>query len=38
MYGDLEARIKLPNTANGLWPAFWMHGQQCRRDRLARLR
>ena len=25
-YGDLEARIKLPNTANGLWPAFWMMG------------
>ena len=26
LYGDLEARIKLPNTANGLWPAFWMMG------------
>jgi hypothetical protein len=26
MYGDLEARIKLPNTANGLWPAFWLMG------------
>ena len=26
MYGDLEAKIKLPNTANGLWPAFWMMG------------
>jgi beta-glucanase (GH16 family) len=25
-YGDLEARIKLPNTADGLWPAFWMMG------------
>jgi beta-glucanase (GH16 family) len=25
-YGTLEARIKLPNTANGLWPAFWMMG------------
>ena len=25
-YGDLEARIKLPDTANGLWPAFWMMG------------
>jgi len=25
-YGSLEARIKLPNTANGLWPAFWMLG------------
>ncbi len=26
MYGDLEARIKLPDTANGLWPAFWLMG------------
>jgi beta-glucanase (GH16 family) len=26
MYGNLEARIKLPDTANGLWPAFWMMG------------
>jgi beta-glucanase (GH16 family) len=25
-YGTLEARIKMPNTANGLWPAFWMLG------------
>ena len=25
-YGSLEARIKLPNTENGLWPAFWMLG------------
>jgi len=25
-YGTLEARIKMPNTANGLWPAFWMMG------------
>ena len=25
-YGSLEARIKLPDTANGLWPAFWMLG------------
>lgn len=25
-YGKLEARIKLPNTANGLWPAFWLLG------------
>jgi beta-glucanase (GH16 family) len=25
-YGTLEARIKFPNTANGLWPAFWMMG------------
>lgn len=25
-YGTLEARVKMPNTANGLWPAFWMMG------------
>ena len=25
-YGIVEARIKLPKTANGLWPAFWMMG------------
>ncbi|MBN1766318.1 MAG: family 16 glycosylhydrolase [Sedimentisphaerales bacterium] len=25
-YGSLEARIKFPDTANGLWPAFWMLG------------
>lgn len=25
-YGKIEARIKLPKTANGLWPAFWMMG------------
>lgn len=25
-YGKLEASIKLPPTANGLWPAFWMMG------------
>ena len=25
-YGTIEARIKLPDTANGLWPAFWMLG------------
>lgn len=25
-YGTLEARIKLPNVGNGLWPAFWMLG------------
>ncbi|MFZ4456547.1 MAG: glycoside hydrolase family 16 protein [Bacteroidales bacterium] len=25
-YGKVEARIKLPKTANGLWPAFWMLG------------
>lgn len=25
-YGKIEACIKLPSTANGLWPAFWMLG------------
>lgn len=25
-YGKLEASVKLPKTANGLWPAFWMMG------------
>lgn len=25
-YGTIEARIKLPNLQNGLWPAFWMLG------------
>ena len=25
-YGSLEARIKFPNTADGVWPAFWMLG------------
>jgi beta-glucanase (GH16 family) len=26
-YGRIEARIKLPKTADGLWPAFWMLGE-----------
>lgn len=25
-YGTIEARIKVPDLANGLWPAFWMLG------------
>ena len=25
-YGKIEASIKPPKTANGLWPAFWMMG------------
>ena len=25
-HGKLEASIRLPHTANGLWPAFWMMG------------
>ncbi|CAD5230352.1 unnamed protein product [Bursaphelenchus xylophilus] len=27
-YGTIEARIKLPNLRNGLWPAFWMLGAE----------
>lgn len=27
-HGKIEARIRLPRTANGLWPAFWMMGSQ----------
>jgi beta-glucanase (GH16 family) len=26
LYGYVVASIRLPNTANGLWPAFWMMG------------
>jgi len=26
LYGEVEAMIKLPNLANGLWPAFWLLG------------
>lgn len=26
LYGYVVASIKLPKTANGLWPAFWMMG------------
>lgn len=25
-HGKVEARIKAPSTANGLWPAFWLLG------------
>lgn len=25
-FGRIDARIKFPNTANGLWPAFWQMG------------
>jgi len=25
-HGMIEARIKIPYTANGLWPAFWLMG------------
>jgi beta-glucanase (GH16 family) len=26
-YGTLEARIKIPNLQNGLWPALWLLGE-----------
>ncbi|MDD5861160.1 MAG: glycoside hydrolase family 16 protein [Prevotella sp.] len=26
-HGMIEARIKLPRLSNGLWPAFWMMGE-----------
>ena len=29
-YGYVVASIKLPKTANGLWPAFWMMGNDFR--------
>lgn len=25
-YGKIDVRVKAPKTANGLWPAFWMLG------------
>ncbi len=31
-YGKIEARIQFPHTANGLWPAFWMLGNDLIRD------
>ncbi len=31
-YGKIEARIAFPNTADGLWPAFWMLGNDIARD------
>lgn len=29
-YGKVEASIRLPETADGLWPAFWMMGDNNR--------
>lgn len=29
-HGKIQARIKLPKTARGLWPAFWMMGDDIR--------
>ncbi len=31
-YGRVEARICFPHTANGLWPAFWMLGNNLTTD------
>lgn len=31
-YGIIEARIKFPKTADGLWPAFWMMGNDIREE------
>lgn len=31
-YGRVEARIAFPYTANGLWPAFWMLGNNLATD------
>ena len=31
-YGRVEARICFPHTANGLWPAFWMLGNNLATD------
>lgn len=27
IHGKIEARVKLPRLANGLWPAFWLMGE-----------
>lgn len=29
-YGTIQARMRLPNVANGLWPAFWTLGKDFR--------
>ncbi|MBR5102851.1 MAG: glycoside hydrolase family 16 protein, partial [Muribaculaceae bacterium] len=31
-HGIVQARIKLPQTANGLWPAFWLMGNDINRN------
>lgn len=31
-YGKVEARIAFPHTADGLWPAFWMLGNNLAKD------
>ena len=30
-HGVMQARIKFPHTANGLWPAYWMRGNDINR-------
>ena len=30
LYGNIEARVMIPNIENGLWPAFWMLGSNFR--------
>ena len=30
-HGLIQARIKMPKTANGLWPAYWMMGNDINR-------
>ena len=32
LYGKVEARIAFPYTADGLWPAFWMLGNNLAKD------
>src|SRR5262245_12505230 len=27
LYGSLEARIKMPDLRDGLWPAYWLLGE-----------
>ena len=31
-YGIIEASIRLPETSDGLWPAFWMMGDDIRQN------
>ena len=30
-HGVIQAKIKFPKTANGLWPAYWMMGNDINR-------
>ena len=38
LYGRMEARIKLPQGGQGIWPAFWMLGDSYQQRRMARVR